>query len=126
MTRFLTTLPIALALAAGACTGGGTVAASYSSPGYASQPGLVEVRPGVYVVENYDEPVFYADNFYWRFYGNTWYRSNYYNTGWVVARPPYSVAYIDRPQRYVRYRPGRHERVVIRDNRGRLHVRRHR
>ena len=120
MTRFLTSFPVAIALAAGACTGSGTVAATYSTPTYASSPALVEVNPGVYVVEDYPEPVFYTDNFYWRFYGGVWYRSNYYTGGWVVARPPQTVAYIDRPQRYVRYRAGARERVVVRDHRGRL------
>jgi hypothetical protein len=33
------------------------------------------------------------------------------------------VITIDRPQRYVRYRPQSHDRVVIRDSRGRIHRR---
>lgn len=119
MTRLL--LPLALALSA-ACAGSGTVSATYSTP---SGPALVQVRPGVYVLEDYPEPIFYADNFYWRFYGGVWYRSNYYTGGWVAARPTARITYVDRPYAYVRYRARPHDTVVIRDHRGRLH-RRHR
>jgi hypothetical protein len=69
-------------------------------------PDLVDVGGGVQVIADYDEPVFYSDNFYWRFYGGTWYRSNAYNRGWVVYNDvPYSVRRIDRPHAYVHYRP---------------------
>ena len=70
------------------------------------QPDLVDVGGGVRVIADYDEPIFYTDNFYWRFYGGTWYRSSVYNGGWVVYNDvPYTVRRIDRPQAYVRYRP---------------------
>jgi hypothetical protein len=70
------------------------------------QPDLVDVGGGVQVIADYDEPVFYTDNFYWRFYGGTWYRSSAYNGGWVVYNDvPYSVRRIDRPHTYAHYRP---------------------
>jgi len=70
------------------------------------EPDLVDVGGGVRVIADYDEPIFYTDNFYWRFYGGTWYRSSVYNGGWVVYNDvPYSVRRIDRPHAYVRYRP---------------------
>jgi hypothetical protein len=66
----------------------------------------VDVGGGVQVVYDYHEPVFYSDNYYWRFYGGTWYRSSVYNSGWVVYNDvPYSVRRIDRPHAYARYRP---------------------
>jgi hypothetical protein len=69
-------------------------------------PDLVDLGGGVQVIADYDEPVFYSDNFYWRFYGGTWYRSTVYTGGWTVYRDvPYSVRRIDRPYAYVRYRP---------------------
>jgi len=69
-------------------------------------PDLVDVGGGVQVIADYDEPVFYTDRYYWRFYGGTWYRSNSYNGGWVVYNDvPYSVRRIDRPHAYVHYRP---------------------
>jgi hypothetical protein len=70
------------------------------------QPDLVDVGGGVQVIADYEEPVFYTDNYYWRFYGGTWYRSGVHNGGWVVYNDiPYSVRRIDRPTAYVRYRP---------------------
>ena len=68
-------------------------------------PDLVTVSPGVQVIADYDEPIFYSDGFYWRYYGGAWYRSNYYTGGWVYARPPVAVLRIDRPYAYRHYRP---------------------
>jgi hypothetical protein len=57
-------------------------------------------------VADYDEPVFFTDGFYWRFYDGYWYRSNNYSTGWYfIERPPYAVLSIDRPYAYAHYRP---------------------
>jgi hypothetical protein len=106
----------ALCVAAlGACFTEGTVGygATYSSgypvattTVYASTPDLVTVSPGVSVVADYDEPVFYTDGFYWRFYDGYWYRSNNYATGWYYwERPPVAVLRIDRPYAYAHYRP---------------------
>lgn len=101
-----------LAAALGGCYTTGTVGytATYSSGAssdvYVSTPDLVAVSPGVQVVADYDEPVFYSDGFYWRFYNNGWYRSNNYATGWYYyERPPVAVLRIERPYAYVRYRP---------------------
>ncbi|MCX5745207.1 MAG: hypothetical protein NT062_22205 [Proteobacteria bacterium] len=70
------------------------------------QPELVEVSPGVQVVYDYDEPIFYSDNYYWRNYNNTWYRSSVHNGNWVVyGDVPYSVRGIQQPRSYVHYRP---------------------
>jgi len=68
-------------------------------------PDLVYVSPGVQVIADYDEPIFYSDGFYWRYYGGTWYRSTYYTGGWVYARPPVAVLRVDRPYAYSHYRP---------------------
>jgi hypothetical protein len=73
---------------------------------YVSTPDLVTVSPGVQVVADYDEPVFYTDGFYWRYYNNGWYRSNYYASGWsYYDRPPVAVLRIERPYAYAHYRP---------------------
>jgi len=87
-------------LAAAVMTG---CAATVSGEAYG--PDLVYAAPGVQVIADYDEPIFYTDGFYWRFYGGTWYRSSYYYGGWVYARPPVAVLSIDRPYAYVHYRP---------------------
>jgi hypothetical protein len=101
-----------LAVAAlGGCYTTGEVGyrATYAGPSadvYVSTPDLVTVSPGVQVVADYDEPVFYTDGFYWRFYNGGWYRSNNYATGWFyVDSPPVTVLRIDRPYAYAHYRP---------------------
>jgi hypothetical protein len=106
---------IAAALACG-CVGSGEV--EYSGGVYASTPDLVTVSPGVSVIADYDEPIFYADGFYWRFYDNVWYRSSYYTGGWAfVAAPPVIIGRIDRPYVYRHYRPAgyvaRHRPVPV-------------
>ena len=109
----LSAVLFAATAAAGGCFTSGEVGYStgpaYASGGgeaYVSTPDLVEVSPGVQVVADYDEPVFYTDGFYWRFYNNGWYRSNNYSTGWYFyERPPVAVLRIDRPYAYAHYRP---------------------
>ncbi len=66
---------------------------------------LVYAAPGVQVIADYEEPIFYADGFYWRNYGGGWYRSSYYTGGWVYAAPPVAILRIDRPHTYAHYRP---------------------
>ncbi|HWU88084.1 MAG TPA: hypothetical protein VN253_12445 [Kofleriaceae bacterium] len=78
---------------------GGTITATTVAPD------LVYVGPGVQVVADYDDSIFYADNFYWRYDAGRWYRSSWYTGGWVYATPPYAVARIERPYDYRRYRP---------------------
>lgn len=88
---------------------GYSASATYASApgdGYAATPDLVTVSPGVQVVADYDEPVFFSDGFYWRFYNGYWYRSSNYAFGWSYwDRPPVAVLRIDRPYAYAHYRP---------------------
>ena len=111
MRHVVMTVMLALATA---CTGQATLAYTTPTPSAA----LVEVQPGVYAVADNPEPVFFADNYYWRFYDGRWYRSTWYTGGWTIARPPVAVLHIDRPHRYSHYRPGTRDRVVIRDRHG--------
>jgi hypothetical protein len=92
----------AAALAAG-CLGTVGYSASVSSQGYG--PDLVYAAPGVQVIADYDEPIFFADSLYWRFDGVRWYRSSYHTGGWVYATPPAVVLRIGRPHDFVHYRP---------------------
>jgi hypothetical protein len=92
---------------AGALLAGGVSAAgcaTTASAGY-YEPDLVYVSPGVQVIANYDEPIFYADGYYWRNAGGVWYRSSYYRGGWAYARPPGVILSINSPHRYRHYRP---------------------
>lgn len=69
-----------------------------------STPDLVYISPGVQVIADYREPIFYSDSYYWRFSGNAWYRSSSYTRGWVRYQAPAAVLRIERPSAYVYYR----------------------
>jgi flagellar biosynthesis GTPase FlhF len=93
---------LSAALATG-CHANGQV--QYSAEADVTPPQLVVVSPGVQVVADYDQPVFYSENFYWRFDNGVWYRSQYHTRGWVrVETVPVAVRRIDRPARFVHYR----------------------
>ena len=51
-------------------------------------PPLVVIEPGVQVVEDNDEEVFFVSNSYWVRRGPRWYRANDYRGGWVVVDGP--------------------------------------
>lgn len=102
---------LALAIPAG-CAG----TATYSASGSVQTPDLVTVSPGVQVIADYDEPIFYSNGYYWWNTDGGWYRSSYYTGGWtVVAQPPAAVIRVGvnsgsyrhyRPRGYTaRYRP---------------------
>ena len=102
LSALVTALSLAGGCVATAGTGyyGGTVTATTVAPD------LVYVSPGVQVVADYDDSIFFADNYYWRYDGGRWYRSSWYTGGWsYYAAPPYAVARIERPYSYRRYRP---------------------
>jgi hypothetical protein len=96
----------ALVLAGGLLAAGvaGAGCATTASAGY-YEPDLVYVSPGVQVIADYNEPIFYADGYYWRNAGGAWYRSSYYQGGWAYARPPGVILSINSPHRYRHYRP---------------------
>ncbi len=94
-------LAMTVALMASGCAVGYTE--TYPDNGYG--PDLVYAAPGVQVVADYDEPVFFSDGLYWRFSGGYWYSSHEYNRGWVSGRPPGAVMRIQHPQTYAHYRP---------------------
>jgi hypothetical protein len=98
---------IIFALLIAGCAGSGTVGyqatASYET---APMPDMAYVSPGVQVIADYDEPVFYTDGYYWRYDTNgTWYRSNTWTGGWVYASAPRPLLSIQQPRTYIRYRP---------------------
>lgn len=53
--------------------------------GFPSPPPLVVVSPGVQVVPDYDEEVFFSDGWYWLRRDERWYRTHDYRGGWVVV-----------------------------------------
>lgn len=80
-------------------------------------PPLVVVQPGVQVVENNDEEVFFVDDFYWVRRGPRWYRTKDHRGGWVVVDGPGVPPSLVRmpPGQYRRYKPGKREEM---DRRG--------
>ena len=127
---------VALSVAATGCV----VSGSVRTRAYV-EPSMVAIEPGVYVVADYDEPVFYTDGYYWLYRGGGWYRSGVYTGGWVhVRNVPGRVHRIRAPRGYVHYRargnvhvyraPARRgqpvRRVEVRDHRKRVEERDHR
>lgn len=106
MKRLL--IPVLASIGLAGCYTTGDVGVSYSG-GYTTAyvaPELYYVSPGVSVVAYSDYPVFYADNYYWRYDNGIWYSSPYYNSGWSVSyNVPYGVRGISRPYSYARFRP---------------------
>lgn len=78
----------------------------------ASTPDLAYVAPGVSVIADYDEPIFYSNGYYWWNYDGGWYRSSDYTGGWIYATPPRAVLRIGATAGYRHYRP--HDYVVHR------------
>lgn len=71
--------------------------------GFPAPPPLVVVTPGVQVVPDYDEEVFFVDGWYWLRRDASWYRTRNYRGGWVAV-PPRAV-----PARLVRLPPGEYK-----------------
>src|SRR3954466_15726946 len=67
-------------------------------------PTLVEVQPGVLVVNDYDDEVFFVDGQYWtRGRDRRWYRTRDHRGGWVMVQQP------TVPTVLVRSPPGRYK-----------------
>ena len=107
-------LPALAAIGLAACYGEGS--ASY---GYSTAPSYAYVSPGVSVIADYDYPVFYSDNYYWRWNNGYWYRSPYYDRGWTYTYTvPEHIRRIDRPWAYRHYHRGVvARRPLVRDHR---------
>jgi hypothetical protein len=78
-------------------------------------PSLAYVSPGLWVVTDVDDPIFYHDDLYWLYRGGRWYSSPYYSGGWAYTttpRLPVVIRTIRRPTIYHRYRaiPGQRVR----------------
>jgi hypothetical protein len=107
---------VALSVAATGCV----VSGSVRTRAYV-EPSMVAIEPGVYVVADYDEPVFYTDGYYWLYRDGLWLRSYSYSGGWVRSYSvPYGVRHINRPYAYRHYRARGNARVIrapVRDHR---------
>lgn len=93
-----------VAAALGGCAAG---EAEYGADVRVTAPELVTLSPGVQVIADADEPLFYTDGYYWLYRDNTWYRSDSYRNGFAridVTIVPNELRQIDRPYAYVHYR----------------------
>ncbi|HVE85700.1 MAG TPA: hypothetical protein VND93_22755 [Myxococcales bacterium] len=69
---------------------------------WAAPPPLVVVEPGIQVVPDYDEEVFFVDGWYWVRRDGRWFHARDYRAGWVFAPAP--------PATLVRLPPGKYRR----------------
>ncbi len=86
------------------CRGTGEV--EYAGEVHVTSPELVEVSPGVQVIADADEPIFYSHGAYWLYRDGYWFRSNDYGRGYArveLTIVPTEVRVIERPQLYVHY-----------------------
>ena len=75
---------------------------------FTAPPVLVQVAPGVQVVPDSDDEVYFVDNYYWHHRGPNWFRTPRYDGAWVAVEP----RFVPRPIFAVpegRYRHWRHE-----------------
>jgi hypothetical protein len=105
MTRTLT-LILSATLAA-ACAGKNEDRVVYATSSNTTSPVLVAISPEVEVVADAKAPVFRANNAYWLYRGDRWYRSSDLNSGtWMqIGTPPRALASIGDPHQYVGIRP---------------------
>jgi hypothetical protein len=75
---------------------------------FEAPPPLVEVEPGVQVVRDCDDEVFFSGGWYWHAGPDgTWYRTRSYRGGWVVApRRAVPVAIVRMPRGHYRHYRG--------------------
>ncbi|MBL9038563.1 MAG: hypothetical protein JNG84_08635 [Archangium sp.] len=67
-------------------------------------PPLVVVQPGIQVVPDIDDEVFYVNGTYWTRRGPHWYRARHHRGGWVYVEPR------RLPRTIVRFPPGSYRR----------------
>jgi hypothetical protein len=67
-------------------------------------PPLVEVQPGVRVVQDYDEEIFFIGGYYWVERDGNWYRARDHRGTWRYVRPG------GLPAALVHHQPGQYRR----------------
>lgn len=91
------------------------IAAPAPSISFSAEPPLVAVAPGVQVVRDNDEEVFFSGGWYWHAGpGGVWYRTHSWHGGWAMAprhMVPMAVMRLPRGQyRHFRGEPWREQR----------------
>ena len=75
-------------------------------------PPMVVVQPGVQVVEDWDEEIYFSSGWYWVRREDAWYRARRPNARFAYVQPRAVPAAIVRlpPGQYVRYKKAKHHR----------------
>ncbi len=78
---------------------------------FPAPPQLVVVSPGVEVVPDSDDEVFFVERYYWHHRGPNWYRTSSHSGGWVLVEPRLVPrAIVSLPiGRYRRFKAEKHE-----------------
>ena len=71
---------------------------------FPAPPPLVVIEPGVQVVEDNDDEVFFVDNWYWHQRGGRWYRNQTHNGDWIVVEERVV------PRTIVKFAPGHYRK----------------
>jgi hypothetical protein len=82
-----------------------------------TSPELVAIEPGVEVVADADEPVFYAEGYYWLYRDGVWLRSDSFRTGFAridLPLVPDRLRRIAEPRSYAHYQRTRHGEAYAR------------
>jgi hypothetical protein len=78
----------------------------------ATLPPLVEVQPGIQVVQDFSEEIFFVDSSYWTLNQGHWYRTWDHRSTWYLAKPR------DIPAALARHRPGQYRNWQHDERRG--------
>jgi hypothetical protein len=88
-----------------ALVGGCGTSGRLTYAGEVTAPDLVVISPGVRVIADFETPIFYSDNYYWRNASGFWYRSRSHTQGWARAQVvPIEIRAIKQPSAYIHYR----------------------
>jgi hypothetical protein len=85
---------------------GGTPEPQYPGEVRVMSAKLVPIAPGVQVVADADEPLFYSQGSYWLYRDGYWFSSKSYRFGYTRVEykaVPVSIRTIDRPELYVQF-----------------------
>jgi hypothetical protein len=64
---------------------------------FAAPPPLVVIQPGIQVVEDYDDEVFFVDGYYWCRRDARWFRTKTHQGGWVLVERGVPVTLVNLP-----------------------------
>jgi hypothetical protein len=84
---------------------------------HVTSPELVTIQPGVEVIADADDPLFYTDGYYWLYRDGVWLRSDSYNTGFARVTPdlvPGHLRELREPEAYAHYRRTQHTATYAR------------